>query len=147
MDYDVMYASKVVGQAQTKIEGLYCRITACCQMEKQGIYKLQILNENKVVKTLTCIPGKEGYTAETRIPAKQLETGEVHFVLMEKSQISQHQAVVNPQQEFPYMAQLEQAVLVSADDQPVIAIREAPTQDLQDSDQSPEPDDKSVYSE
>lgn len=147
MDYDVMYASGVVGQAQTKIEGLYCRITACCQMEKQGIYKLQILNENKVVKTLTCIPGKEGYTAETRIPAKQLETGEVHFVLMEKSQISQHQTVVNPEQEFPYMAQLEQAVLVSADDQPVIAIREAPTQDPQDSGQSPEPDDKSACSE
>lgn len=147
MDYDVMYASRVVGQAQTKIEGLYCRITACCQMDKPGIYKLQVQNGHKIVKTLTCIPGKEGYTAETRIPAKQLETGEVHFVLMEKSQISQHQTVVNPEQEFPYMAQLEQAVLVSADDQPVIAIREVPTQDLQDSDQSPEPDDKSACSE
>lgn len=147
MHYDIMYASKVVGQAQTEKEGLYCRIFASCQIEKPGIYKLQVKNGHKIVKTLTCIPGKEGYTAETRIPAKQLETGEVRFVLVDKNQISQHQAVVNPQQEFPYMAQLEQAVLVSAADQPVIAIREVPTQDPQDSDQSPEPDDKSAYSE
>lgn len=147
MHYDVMYASKVVGHAQTEKEGLYCHITACCQMDTKGIYKLQIQNGHKVVKILTCIPGKEGYTAETRVPAKQLENGEVHFVLMEKDQISQYQAVVNPEQEFPYMAQLEQAVLVSAGDQPVIAIREAPIQDPQDSDQSPEPDDKSVCSE
>jgi len=138
MGYDVMYSSKVVGYAQMEKEGLYCRITACCQMEKPGIYKLQVKNGNKIVKTLTCIPGKQGYTAETRIPAKQLENGEVHFVLMEKNQISQLRATVNPEEEFPYMTQLEQAVLVSADNQPVIAIREAPTQDPQDSDQSPE---------
>lgn len=147
MHYDIMYASKVVGQAQTEKEGLYCRIFASCQIEKPGIYKLQVKNGHKIVKTLTCIPGKQGYTAETRIPAKQLESGEIHFVLMEKNQISQRQVPVHPEQEFPYMAQLEQAVLVSAADQPVIAIREVPTQDPQDSDQSPEPDDKSAYSE
>lgn len=147
MHYGIMYASKVVGQAQTEKEGLYCRIFASCQIEKPGIYKLQVKNGHKIVKTLTCIPGKQGYTAETRIPAKQLENGEVHFVLMEKNQISQRQATVNPEEEFPYMAQLEQAVLVSAADQPVIAIREVPTQDPQDSDPSPEPDDKSGYSE
>ena len=147
MGYDVMYSSKAVGYAQMEKEGLYCCIFASCQMEKPGIYKLQVKNGNKIVKTLTCIPGKQGYTAETRIPAKQLENGEVHFVLMEKNQISQLQATVNPEEEFPYMTQLEQAVLVSADNQPVIAIREAPTQDPQDSDQSPEPDDKSAYSE
>lgn len=147
MRYDVMYASKVVGYAQMEKEGLYCRITACCQMEKPGIYKLQVQNGNKNIKTLTCIPGKQGYTAETRIPAKQLENGKIHFALMEKNQISQVQVTVNPEQEFPYMAQLEQAVLASAGDQPVIAIREAPTQDPQGSDQSPEPDDKSAYSE
>ncbi len=53
MRYDIMYASKVVGHAQMEKEGLYCRITACCQMEKQGIYKLKILNENKLVKTMS----------------------------------------------------------------------------------------------
>lgn len=147
MRYDVMYASKVVGYAQMEKEGLYCRINACCQMENPGIYKLQVQNGQKIVKTLTCIPGKQGYTVGTRIPAKQLENGEVHFVLMEKNQISQVQVPVNPEQEFPYMAQLEQAVLVSAADQPVIAIREAPTQDPQDSDPSPESDDKSGCSE
>ena len=147
MRYDVMYASQVVGYAQIEKEGLYCRITACCQMEKPGIYKLQVKNGHQIVKTLTCVPGKQGYTAETRIPAKQLESGEIHFVLMEKNQISQRQVPVHPEQEFPYMAQLEKAVLVSAAGQPVIAIREAPTQDPQDSDPSPEPDDKSAYSE
>lgn len=147
MGYDVMYNSRVVGYAQMEKEGLYCRIFTSCQVEKPGIYKLQVKNGHEILKTLTCIPGNQGYTVETRIPAKQLENGEVHFVLMDKNQISQLQATVNPEEEFPYMAQLEQAVLVSATDQPVIAIREVPTQDPQDSDQSPEPDDKSAYSE
>lgn len=147
MRYDVMYASQVVGYAQMEKEGLYYRILASCEMKDTGIYKLQIQNGHETVKTLTCIPGKKGYTAETRIPVKQLENVQIQFSLMEKNQISQLLAPVDPEQEFPYMGQLEQAVLVSSADQPMIAIREAPIQDPQGSDQSPEPDGKSAYSE
>lgn len=142
MHYDIYFGSQVVGHAQLEKEGLYYRVLGNCEMQESGMYKLQIQNGNTVVKTVTCIPHNGAYAAETRVPVKQLEKGDIHFLLTEKNQSHFRQAEVHPDQEFPYMALLEQAILAAGEEHPTIVIKEAPTEGPQDSDPTPEPDDK-----
>ena len=111
--YDVFLNDHIVGQVSMRKEKLYYLIRCKCCFVLPGIYKISVTGSNGTVNLGTCIPVKDGYTLETRIPVKSIGEKGIEFkVLCPDGGDNLNAVSVTDHQPFRYLYRLRGSTLV-----------------------------------
>ena len=132
--FDVFFNESVVGSAQVEKDGLYYCIHCACEIPGDGLYRI-ILNDGENSHNLgICVPNKDKFVVNKRIPAKYIIGENLTFQLVLDANNGIAVATGKP---FAHLDKLETAHLLETNGQSKIII--APVQDQQDSDPIPAP--------
>ena len=107
--YDIYLGSQKVGKAEVIREGLYYRFRCNCDLPDGEIYRLVISCGGKSENLGIPIPNGDSFWLSTRLPVSRFSGEEPVFRAIPKEQ--NNWIPVLPEQPFPYLSALENAVL------------------------------------
>ena len=151
--YDIVYEGKPVGTAQVEKQGLYCTFSCRCRLPEEGFYRIHAVYADKREDLGICVPLGADFGMDKKISIKRLGEGKPSFELLPKdwqpepvvqepeSQIEEMPTVEEPiveteepigamfvpvteEEPFPYLEQLEHAVLEVREEEAGILISE-----------------------
>lgn len=138
--YDVFCAQRRVGSVHVTREGLYYKFYCTCALPNRDIHRLWVSDGENKWDLGICVPLGDRFTVTARLPVKQLRGEDWTFTLLPKNETA---VPVAAGESFDHLAELENSRLCEIDGQPMIVIDPAP--DPQDSDQTPESQNKSEW--
>jgi len=107
--YDIYRGEERIGKAQVSREGLYYRFRCCCDLPEGEIYRLMVNCGGKAENLGIPIPSGDSFWLSVRLPVSRFSGGEPTFRALPKEQHSWIPVLTD--QPFPYLAELENAVL------------------------------------
>lgn len=135
--YSVYLAGEKIGTAEVMQQGMFYRIRCLCELSGSVPVRIIVAAENQADLGL-CVPMKNGFGLECRIPIKRIGRGDLRFSAKPKHTKQEHLTVVSPDEPFAYITKLKDAYLIKYDAITGIAFRTTDqSQDLQDSGQNP----------
>lgn len=111
--YDIYLGARKVGKAEVIREGLYYRFRCNCDLPGGEIYRLVISCGEKTENLGIPIPNGDSFWLSTRLPVSHFAGQEPTFWALPRQQ--KYWVPVLPEQPFPYLSALENAVLEERD--------------------------------
>ncbi len=136
MEYSINLDKECVGTAHVVKEGLFYRIHCQCGLTGTVPCRITVTGEREADLGI-CVPLKDGFGIETRIPIKRVGEGELRFRVLAKRRDSDELFVTASADEpFPYLRRLSNAYLSVRNGQVGLVFKDqSPNQ--QDSDRNP----------
>lgn len=120
--YPVILYSENVGTAQVEKQGLYYRFRCVCRFQQTGMYEIHVKSGTDSINLGLCVPEGSNFTLTTRIPVKQIPSGEMCFIAAEKDSKKRKVLTVCKEEPFLHLAELEDAIYVLQNNTPCIMI-------------------------
>ena len=115
-EYSVLYSGEAVGKAFIQRQGLYYQISCRCALADPGRYRLIADSGENTADLGLCIPHRDGFGVDTKIPVKRLGEAHLTFRLLPKHSMEEGRFIPLSQDEpFGYIRQLEKAHLAWQD--------------------------------
>lgn len=119
----VSIEEKIVGTVEIHKYGLYYQICCRCKLPAEKIYRLQAVCEHGVIDLGICVPFKDGFGVDKRIPVKYLNDENIAFHLTTKRETTDSIFVsLDPQKPFKRMECLMDAKFVKMDGVPGLQV-------------------------
>ena len=107
--YDIYRGNEKIGKAEVSQEGLYYRFRCTCNLPDGKIYRILISCGGKTENLGIPIPGGDSFWLSVRLPKSRFTEAEPIFQAIPKEE--RLWVPVYPDQPFPYLSELENAVL------------------------------------
>ena len=125
--YDIYCNQTKIGKAEVSREGLYYRFRCCCDLPEGEIYRLCVTCGDRTENLGIPVPNGDSFWLSVRLPVSRFSGDEPIFRAMPREQ--RGWAPVIPEVPFPYLSELENAVLGEKDGEMGIFISESNPQD------------------
>lgn len=108
--YPVMAGGELVGWAWVTQQGLYYGIHCRCSLEKNDVYKLQLVNGESAQHVGILVPTDGKFGLDTRIPMKRLGREISCFEAVSRNAPASYEFIpVFPEKAFPKLVSLKEA--------------------------------------
>ena len=136
--YDVLRGGEKIGKAEVRREGLYYRFRCVCQLTGEVIYRLTAVWGEKQINLGIPIPCGDAFYLDTKIAASRLGQGRPSFLAVPRKPPNMGTWVpLSPEEPFPYLHRLKNAVPELRNGVMGICIRDPEAPAPPDNDQNP----------
>lgn len=135
-EYEIYMGSECVGTAYVTTEGLFYHIYCLCQLSGSVPCRITVTGDREADLGI-CVPLKDGFGIETRIPIKRVGNGELRFRVSPKHRANTESFIpLSADEPFRYIQRLKDAYLLRRYGQVGLSFKDqSPSQ--RDSDQIP----------
>ena len=108
----MLLGQKAVGKVQVQKCGLYYRIICRCRVTGDTVCRLCLQCGDRHLPVGVVVPEGDGFGLDTKIPAKRIGEGNLHFSLIPKQdRITGTFVPIRAEEPFAYLHKLKDAVL------------------------------------
>ena len=110
--YEVISGGQAVGSVVIRRQGLYYHIRCLCHLSGEGMFRLILEVGERTIDLGIMVPTDSFFGLQTRLSAKSLGTGSIHFHLKPQRN-SENECLISvcPEEPFQYLSRLESAYL------------------------------------
>lgn len=111
MEYAIYCGETEIGKAQVVRRGLYYEIRCTCNLPDAGIHRLTVSCGDRQADLGILVPVGNCFGLHTQIPIRTIGEGPLRFELAGKSREVRTFIPINPEEPFPELGKLKNAVL------------------------------------